>query len=314
MIPDVIVITGPTATGKTELGIRLARKLNGEVVSADSMQVYRYMDIGTAKPTKEEMGGIAHHMIDVADPWESYSAARYVSEATHCVDDIISRSRIPILVGGTGLYIDSLILGRNFAESGKRSDLRIELSQRYDRLGGESMLGELAEVDTESASRLHPNDKKRVVRALEVYKLTGLTISQHNKRTREMPPRYKALKIALGFEDRADLYSRVDTRVDKMMEAGLENEVRSLIEHDIGGECTSMQAIGYKEMILALSGKMDMGEAVEMIKMESRRYAKRQMSWLRRDKEVKWILWGKFPDFEVSERISTEFLDNLRYY
>lgn len=307
MIPDLLVITGPTASGKTELGVRLARELNGEVVSADSMQIYRLMDIGTAKPTKEEMGGIPHYMIDVADPDEIYSVARYVQEASKCVDDILLRNKTPILIGGTGLYIDSLISGRVFAENGEKGDLRCQLSLEYDRRGGEEMLEELKKNDPESAQKLHPNDKKRILRAIEVFRLTGHTISEHNRRTQEMPPRYKAKKVALGFEDRQKLYSRIDMRVDKMMEAGLENEVLSLVERGVERSATSMQAIGYKEMLMALQGEINMAEAVEKIKMESRRYAKRQMSWLRRDKDIRWILWKETPNFESGVHDSTKF-------
>lgn len=307
MTPKILVITGPTATGKTELGIRLARSIGGEIVSADSMQIYRHMNIGTAKPTKEEMGGVPHHMIDVAEPEELYSVARYVKEASECVDDILLRGKTPIIVGGTGLYIDSLIFGRDFAESGGESVLREELSGRYDTHGGDKMLRELEKVDPESAMRLHPNDKKRIIRALEVYELTGQTISVHNRRTRATEPRYRASKVALGFADRRDLYSRIDMRVAYMVQKGLEREVRSLMERGVDESCTSMQAIGYKEMSMALRGQMDIGEAIDKIKLESRRYAKRQLSWLRRDECIKWILWDKFPDFEYGQRISTEF-------
>lgn len=309
MMPEILVITGPTATGKTELGIKLARCLDGEIVSADSMQIYRYMDIGTAKPTKEEMNGIPHHMIDVVEPQEPYSVARYVKKASECVDDILLRGKIPIIVGGTGLYIDSLLSGRSFAEGGGEDDLREKLSRRYDALGGDKMLGELKEVDPESAAKLHPNDKKRIVRALEVYELTGQTISVHNMHTRTMEPRYRARKVALSFADRQDLYSRIDMRVDEMVRKGLVQEVRHLIERGVDESCTSMQAIGYKEISMAMRDLMDIEKAIETIKMESRRYAKRQLSWLRREEGIKWIFWRKFPDLEHGKRISTEFFN-----
>lgn len=301
------MITGPTATGKTELGVRLAGNLGGEIVSADSMQIYRHMDIGTAKPTFEEMSGIPHYMIDVAEPQESYSVARYVREASECVDDILSRGKTPILVGGTGLYIDSLISGRDFAESGGEPDLRAEISRRYDELGGDIMLRELKEVDPESAIKFHPNDKKRLIRALEVYERTGQSISEHNRRTREAAPRYRAKKVALGFADRENLYSRINARVDEMVQRGLVREVQTLMERGLDANCTAMQAIGYKEMSMAINGLMEFGEAIEKIKMESRRYAKRQMSWLRREGGIEWILWEKCPDFEYGQRISTQF-------
>ena len=284
----VIVITGPTAAGKTALGARLAKKLGGEVVSADSMQVYKYMDVGTAKPTKEDMLGVPHYMLDIIPPWEDYSAARYVSDASRCVDDIISRGKRPVLVGGTGLYIDSLLTGRVFSQRGD-SRLRSELQSEYDNIGGSEMLIKLAEVDPDSAARLHANDKKRIVRAFEVYNSTGRTISQHNRESKAAPVRYQAVKIALTFSDRAKLYDRIDNRVGIMLDAGLESEVRSLLEMGVSPGCTAMQAIGYKEMTGAVLGQCSIDEAAEKIKMESRRYAKRQLTWLRRDEDINWI-------------------------
>lgn len=307
MTPEILVITGPTATGKTQLSIRLAKGLDGEIVSADSMQIYKGMDIGTAKPAQREMQGIPHHMIDIASPDEAYSVARYVREATECIDDIISRKKRPLLVGGTGLYIDSVISGRDFAENAGGDALREELNLKYDKLGGEEMLRLLSKVDSEAGSKLHPNDKKRVVRALEVYELTGHTISEHNRRTQLAKSKYNARTLALGFQERADLYSRIELRVDKMMERGLLGEVRRLLDGGLEADSTAMQAIGYKELAQALDGKMSIEDAVDKIKMESRRYAKRQMSWLGRSKEIKWILWEKYPNFDFGERISTEF-------
>jgi len=307
----VVVVTGPTAAGKTGLGIALAQELNGEVVSADSMQVYRGMDIGTAKPAVAEMAGVRHHMLDIVDPHEVYSVARYAAEAAACADDILARGRLPIIVGGTGLYIDSLLSGRYFAENcladGDSGSLRGELLARYDREGGEVLWRELGAVDPESAARLHPNDKKRVVRALEVFRLTGETITAHNLATRAVPPRYEALKIALTAADRGDLYRRIDRRVDVMMAEGLFAEVAGLIKGGLSAESTAMQAIGYKEMVQAVSGVISVEEAVERVKQESRRYAKRQLSWLRRDASVRWIYWEKAPDFQEALQVSTEF-------
>ena len=307
MSPSVAVITGPTATGKTALGVILAEALGGEVVSADSMQIYRRMDIGTAKPSPEEMRGIHHHMIDVAEPEENYSAARYVSEAGRCVDDILSRGKLPIIVGGTGLYIDSLLLGRNFAVPGDEA-LRRTLSEEYDALGPEAFHARLREIDPQRAEKLSPNDRRRVVRAMEVYALTGITITEHDERSRLAPPRYDAAVIALSFAERDCLYSRIDSRVDLMVERGLFEEVESLIRSGVPSDCTAMQAIGYKEAVLALRGEISRQEAVELIKRESRRYAKRQLTWLRRDKNVKWILWDSHPDFDSARQLSTEFL------
>ena len=232
MQPKLVVITGPTASGKTALGVMLAQRLGGEVVSADSMQIYRGMDIGTAKPTPEEMQGVPHHMIDIADPTENYSVSRYAAEAAACVDDILARGKLPIVVGGTGLYIDSLIAGRTFADGTADTALRQELNERYDEIGGEGLLGELRKFDPERAAKLHPADKKRIVRAMEVYILTGRTITQHDAETRAVPPRYDAAKIALTFADRQDLYARIDRRVDAMMQQGLLDEVRALRRSD----------------------------------------------------------------------------------
>ena len=309
MPPRIVVITGPTATGKTRLGILLCKKFGGEVVSADSMQVYEGMDIGTAKPSPAETEGIPHHMLGVVPPEEQFSVSRYVEMAAECTDDILRRSKIPFLVGGTGLYIESLISGRRFAGTAEDRDLRRTLSEKYEALGGEKMLEMLAEFDPERASRLHPNDKKRIIRALEVIELTGRTISEHDRETKLSPNRYDALKIALTFKNREDLYCRINKRVDMMMEAGLENEVRSLLNRGLSPESTAMQAIGYKELVAAIEGKCTVSEAIEAIKRESRRYAKRQLSWLRRDKSVHWIFWENEPDFEKAVQLSTALME-----
>jgi len=309
---DVIVITGPTATGKTALGAALAKRLGGEVVSADSMQIYEHMDVGTAKPTEDEMLGVPHRMIGCVSPFESYSAARYVADASRCVDDMLARGCRPIIVGGTGLYIDSLISGRDFAEQPDTA-LRASLSEEYDALGGEAMLGRLALRDPVTAARLHPNDKKRVVRAMEVLLSTGQPLSLHDELTREKPPRYRAFKIALSFRDRADLYARIDARVDDMLARGLEDEVRSLLAMGLTSAHTAMQAIGYKELCGFIAGECSLADAADTIKRESRRYAKRQLSWLRRDPSVHWILWEKSPDIAAGVADSTEFLEKSGY-
>ena len=303
----LVVLSGPTASGKTALGVLLAESLGGEVVSADSMQIYRRMDIGTAKPTAEEMRGVRHHMIDVADPEEDYSVARYVEEASACVDEILSRGRLPIVVGGTGLYIDSLLSGRTFAGGEADPALRRELNERYDEIGAEGLLGELRKVDPARAAKLHPADKKRIVRALEVYILTGKTITQHDAETQAVPPRYDAVRIALDYADRADLYARIDRRVDRMLELGLCEEVRALLASGVPRTCTAMQAIGYKEIVRALDGACSLAEAAEDIRRESRRYAKRQLTWLRRG-EYHWIRFQNAPDLETARRDSTLFL------
>ena len=301
MAPLVLVVTGPTATGKTAVGVRLAELLNGEVVSADSMQIYRGLIIGTAAPTSEEIRGIPHHMVGCVSPTEPYSAARYVREATVCCDDILLRGKLPIIVGGTGLYIDSLLAGRDFAENGDGS-LRRELSTRYDSEGGESLLSELRERDPESAARLHPNDKKRIVRALEICRLTGTTITEHDRQSRLAPPRYDSVRVALSFVDRQKLYDRIDRRVDRMMERGLSEEVRELLALCPDGRCTALQAIGYKELAESFALGWSPEEAADRIRQASRRYAKRQLSWLRRDPGLHWILWDTEPDPERAAR------------
>ncbi len=304
----IAVITGPTATGKTALGVALAKELDGEIVSADSMQVYRRMDIGTAKVTLEEMQGVPHHMLDVAEPYENYSVARYVNQADVCVQDILKRGKLPIIVGGTGLYIDSLIAGRDFGEDSSDEALRLELSARYDSVGGEKMLEELGAFDPERAKKLYPSDKNRIVRALEVYYTSGKTITQHDDETRKLPPRYDAAEIALSFEDRADLYARIDKRAELMADSGLFDEVRALLKSGVPEKCTAMQAIGYKEAAMALRGEISENEALEIIKRESRRYAKRQLTWLRRKENIGWILWKIAPDFDFGRQFSTNYL------
>lgn len=310
MPQKIAVITGPTATGKTKLGVLLSRHLGGEVVSADSMQVYRGMDIGTAKPTPAETEGVPHHMIDVADPAERYSVSRYVEEAARCCQDIIARGRLPILVGGTGLYIDSLISGRSFAGGDGDEAARRELGERYDEIGGEAMLRELAQFDPERAAKLSPADKKRIVRAWEVWLCTGKTITAHDRETRLLPPRYDAAVIALTFENRADLYARIDARVDEMVRQGLEAEVEELLRGGLSQQSTAMQAIGYKEFAAALRGELTPAEAAETVKRESRRYAKRQLTWLRAKPELQWIRWGSTPDFDFALQVSTDFLSS----
>ena len=299
--PQLIVVSGPTATGKTRLSILLAKALGGEIVSADSMQVYRRMDIGTAKATAAERAQVPHHMIDVCEPWEDYSVSRYVQEAAAVCDALLAAGKTPILTGGTGLYIDSLLSGRDFAgrEEGDES-LRRQLSEDYDRLGGEAMLETLRRFDPERADKLHPADKRRIVRAIEVYRLSGKTISQHDAETRALPPRYTALRLVLSYRDRADLYARIDQRVEEMAEEGLFAEVEALLREGLSADCTAMQAIGYKEAVLALRGEIGREEALALIRQNSRRYAKRQLTWFGREESAHWIRWEKEPDFDAA--------------
>lgn len=279
----VLVVAGPTASGKSSLGVALAHKLGGEVVSADSMQVYRGMDVGTAKISPEEMQGIPHHMLSCAGPDENYSVSRYVDEASACCDDILARGRLPIIVGGTGLYIDSLISGRGFSPAAS-SDPRLTaaLEARYDEIGGEAMLSELAAFDPDRAAKLSSGDRRRIVRAIEVYRLTGKTITLHDAETRAIPNRYDARRIVLQFSNRAILYDRINSRVDLMVKNGLFSEVSGLLSSGISDDCTALQAIGYKEVVSALRNEITQQEAVELIKLSSRRYAKRQITWFNR--------------------------------
>ena len=308
MKPNILVICGPTASGKTALAVALAQRLNGEVVSADSMQVYRGMDIGTAKPTAEEMGGVPHHMLDVADPWENYSVARYVQDAVPVVDDILERGKLPIIAGGTGLYIDNLVAGREFAPFPADSGLRETLQRRAREEGLPALLHELRQVDPEAADRLHPNDEKRIIRALEVYQATGKTITQHDRESRAIPDRYAPLTIALNFRERPWLWERIDRRVDQMMAQGLEGEVRGLLAQGIPSTCTAMQAIGYKELAAAILTGRPVREGAEEVKLRSRQYAKRQLTWFRRNKEAHWIEWEREPDFSAAVQDSTRLV------
>lgn len=294
----IVVIIGPTATGKTKLAVTLGKLLDGEVISADSMQLYRGMDIGTAKVTAEEMEGVVHHMVDVAEPEEEFSAARFVEMADPILADILDRGKTAVVAGGTGLYVDSLIAGRTFAPypaTGKRE----ALEQEADRLGMEVMLGRLRQVDPDSGARLHPADRKRILRALEVYAETGKTITQHNRETQLQPAKYQPVWLGLDFADRADLYRRIDRRVDLMLQQGLLEEIQRLLDRGVPKTCTAMQAIGYKEFFPVLAGTEPLETAVERVKRESRRYAKRQKTWFRRNSNIHWILQQDPPDFSA---------------
>ena len=308
MAEKIICVVGPTACGKTRLGVLLAKKYDGEVVSADSMQIYKGMTIGTAAPTAEEMEGVPHHMIAVADPAEQWSAARYAQAAIPIVEDILARGKRPILVGGTGLWLDAVVKGHGFAGGCAGGAVRKELQDRLAREGIGELLEELRQADPEAAERLHPADTKRILRALEVYRETGKTISAHNAETAALPPRYDAVWIGLQFRDRADMKALIDRRVDKMVEAGLLDEVRSLLQSGLPRDATALQAIGYKEFLGVLDGTATVEEALAEVKLRSRQYAKRQLTWLRRNPDIRWIWWEKERDFARALQISTEIL------
>lgn len=285
---NIICIAGPTASGKTALAVALAKAIGGEVVSCDSMQIYRRMDIGTAKPTVQEMEGIPHHMLDVADPEEDFSVGRYCEMATQIVEDIRQRGKIPIIAGGTGLYMDALIKGNRFAPC-PSTGMREKLEQQADEKGMEAMLELLRSIDPDSAARLHLADRKRILRALEVYYETGQTITAHNLQTQAIPPRYDPVWFALEDTQRSELYARIDSRVSKMLEAGLLDEIRQLLDSGIPEKCTAMQAIGYKEFIAALNGQCSIEEAADDVRQASRHYAKRQLTWFRRNPNMNWL-------------------------
>ena len=280
----LICIAGPTASGKTALSIALAEALDAQIVSCDSMQVYKYMDIGTAKPTVEERKGIVHHMLDVAEPDEDFSVSRYCAMADPIVANILARGQTAIIVGGTGLYMDSLIRGNAFApfpSTGVRERLEAEpIEDVYARLSA---------IDPEAAARLHLSDKKRIIRAMEVYLETGITITEHNRRTQLLPNKYDPVWFALEDENRQDLYDRIDRRVEIMLEQGLVEEIRSLLARGIPKKATALQAIGYKEFLAALDGQCTLAEAAAQVQQASRHYAKRQLTWFRRNPSIHWL-------------------------
>ena len=284
---NIICIAGPTASGKTALAVQLAKELNGEVISCDSMQIYRRMDIGTAKPTADEMEGIPHHMLDVAEPEEDFSVSKYCDLATPILDDILSRGKTAIIAGGTGLYMDALIKGNDFAPF-PATGHRERLEEKLAAVGLDTLLSELAAIDPEAAERSQRNPR-RIIRALEVYYETGETITSHNLKTQAIPPRYSPLWLGLDFDPRALLYERIDRRVGIMLEAGLEQEIRNLLSSGLDKRCTALQAIGYKEFLAALDGHCSMEEAADAVRQASRRYAKRQLTWFRRNKAIHWL-------------------------
>ena len=294
---NIICLAGPTASGKTALAVELAKELHGEVVSCDSMQIYRRMDIGTAKPTAEEMQGIVHHMIDIVEPDEDFSVSRYCEQASAIVDDIVARGKTAIIAGGTGLYMDSLIKGNDFAPF-PSTGMREKLEAQADSEGLEAMHTLLASIDPKSADRLPAADRKRVIRALEVYYETGETITEHNRKTQAIPPKYNPVWLGLDFADRADLYARIDLRVDLMLQAGLVEEIQNLLASGIPADCTAMQAIGYKEFVGALTGNGSIAEAAAQVQQSSRRYAKRQLTWFRRNPNMHWLIREKEDGFD----------------
>ena len=297
----LVVISGPTGTGKTSLAIELCKLLNGEVVSADSMQIYKYMTIGTAMPTKEKMQGIPHHLVDFVLPSESYSVADFVSDARTAIDNIISRGKLPFLVGGTGLYINSLVDNIKFSKEEDNHDLRNELLEKAKLEGNEAIWKCLNQIDPDTAKTVHPNNVYRVIRAIEVFKTTGKTMSETQKASRLEPSPFNQVMIALNYKNREKLYERINKRVDEMLENGLLSEVNEIVSLGFGK--TAAQAIGYKEFLPYINSENPSSELLEdckeKLKMETRHYAKRQLTWLRKDNRYTYFYKDEMTDDEI---------------
>ena len=293
----LITVVGPTASGKTRLGVELAKRYGGEVISADSMQIYKGMQIATAKPTVEEMQGIPHHLMDFLEPNQTYSVAMFVDDGKKCIEDISSRGKIPVIVGGTGLYVDSLLNNISFHESQRDTELSEKLRELYYTEGVDYLLDMLRKFDGESAERLETEkNPKRIIRAIEFYKTTGITITEQNKNSKNEESPYSAIKLGLNFEDRQKLYDRINKRVDLMVEAGLILEAKRVFNSELS--FTSVKAIGYKELFPYLKGELPLEECIEKLKQETRRYAKRQITWFKRDKEINWLYPDKADSLE----------------
>ena len=305
MKKSIIIIAGPTASGKTKTGIELSKKINGEIVSADSMQIYKYMNIGTAKPSIEEQNEIKHHMIDIIYPDESYSAAMYKEDASKVIDDICARNKVPIIVGGTGLYINSLIFDLDFSKAPEDIEYRNYLKNAASEYGNEYLHDMLKEHDPDSYTRLHVNDVKRVIRALEVYKVTGNTISNYKDNFKNTDSKYNYLFLGINME-RQTLYSRINKRVDEMFENGLIDEVKKLKSMGYDKNLQSMQAIGYKEVFDYLNDKFTLDETIDIIKRGTRRYAKRQLTWFNHQENIKWFNIDEYDSFDI-------FIKNILY-
>lgn len=284
----IAAIVGPTGVGKTEISIYTAKALNAEIISCDSMQVYKGMDIGTAKITKDEMQGVKHWLLDIADPRQNFSVCNFTQMCKSAAEDISSRGKLPLIVGGTGLYVDSFVNGAEFCDQKSDIKYRKELENIAKNNGAEYLHKMLEKADKKSAEKIHTNNVKRVIRALEYHHLTGSTISQHNEQDKLRPPAYDCMYIGLT-RNRDELYKRIDMRVDKMLAGGLLDEVKKLVGSGIKKNCTAMQALGYKELLWYMHGLLTYGEAVRILKRDSRHYAKRQLTWFNRNKNIHWI-------------------------
>ena len=305
--PLAVALVGPTASGKSPLAGKIAKHLTGEVVSADSMQIYKHMDIATAKVTAEEMQGVPHHLIDFVEPWESFSVAEYKALALSCIDDIVRRGKLPVLAGGTGFYVDTVINNTSFLDY-EKTDIRKKLLLRAESEGIEALWNELSKVDKESAEKIHKNDLKRIVRALELYSATGKTMTEQRRLSHLEESGYSFCLIGLTAENRQFLYDRIDRRVDLMLKNGLLEEAKSFFE--LEHSQTAKQAIGYKELKPYFDGVLTLEEATENLKRETRRYAKRQLSWFRRNENINWL----YIDKESEETLfikSLEIIENF---
>lgn len=291
----LLVIVGPTASGKTALAVECALEFGGEVVSADSMQIYKGMSIATVKPTADEMKGVKHRLIDFVDVTDNYSVADYVKDANEAIDAIVGEGKLPILCGGTGLYVDSLVNNIRFSQEETDGELRRSLEEKMEKTGAEAMLEELAQFDPETAERLHANNKKRIIRAFEVFMSTGKTFSEMQVLSREEPSRFNPVFVGIGCEDRRKLYDRIDRRVDIMLENGLVEEAREY--YDLPEKTTSSQAIGYKELKPYFEGEITLEQAVDNLKLATRHYAKRQLTWFRRNENIRWFNFDTYTDF-----------------
>lgn len=304
MKKPLVILTGPTAVGKTALSIALAKELGGEIISADSMQVYRHMDIGSAKVTADEMQGVPHHLIDVLDPQEPFNVTRFQAMAKEALKGIYDRGHVPIVAGGTGFYIQALLYDIDFKENEESPVIRKELERLGEERGCEYLHSMLQEIDPESAAAIHANNRKRVIRAIEYYRMTGQPISEHNRQEREKTSPYRFYYYVLNC-DRGLLYERIDRRVDQMMEQGLTEEVRRLKEMGCRRGMVSMQGLGYKEILDYLDGQCDLEEAVRVIKRDTRHFAKRQITWFKRERDVRWL---NLEDFDCDRKKVLEYM------
>lgn len=304
----MIAVVGPTASGKTALSIDLALRFDGEIVSADSKQIYRHMTVGTAAPDEEEKRGVPHHLMQFLAPDALFSVAEYVDLAGKCIREINARGKLPVLTGGTGLYVSSLLDNITFFENKSDPALRKELEELAAEKGNEFVLDELRKVDPELAQTLHPNNLGRVIRGIEAYRLTGITMSEQQRLSRQNPSPYDCCVIGLNYRDRQKLYDRIDKRVHVMMEKGLLDEIRQLIA--MGYSSTAAQAIGYKEFFDYLEGKGSLEEAIAKVQMESRRYAKRQLTWFRRDERVNWLYIDDYGDYNELKNAAVQLVKN----